>query len=810
MLLSAFQILLHRLTRQSEVVVGISAAGQALFDDASLVGHCVHFLPILSVLPNACLVKEHLAATRGQLLDAYDHQEFTYGTLLRKLPIPRDSSRLPLIEVQFNLEKLGTNLHFEGLQAEVQPNPKRFVNTDLFLNVVESSGDLLLHCDYNTDLIDQSTLERWLTSYAAILGGIAADANQQVEDLDILAESERRLVIDEWNRTAVDFGRFEPVYRMFEQHAAQTPNRVAAVCEGEEWTYRQLNEYSNRMARHLRRQGIREGALVGVCLERSLHMLGAVFGVLKAGAAYLPLDPSHPVSRLELVLADAQASLVLTQEHLASRLRTSARVVCLDTEQRLWARESGADLDSTIAPYSLAYVIYTSGSTGRPKGVAIDHGALHNLLRSMEREPGLSASDTLVAVTTLSFDIAALELFLPLIAGARLAIANREEVLDGFRLLKLLEQSQATVLQATPAGWRLLLEAGWKGQPRLKVLCGGEALPRDLADSLLAASDEVWNVYGPTETSIWSSATRLEKQPGPVPIGPPIANTQFYVLDERLHPVPVGVIGELFIGGAGLALGYWNRPELTAEKFLPNPFGEGRVYRTGDLARWLSDGHIELLGRTDFQVKVRGFRIELGEIESALAEHPAVRDAVVAAVEVGRGDRRLAAWVDLTPAQPPADLDAQLYSLLSRKLPEYMRPAVITVMPALPRTANGKIDRKSLPYPAFTGKTQKQTFTPAETPEQKKLAAIWADVLQLEQVSITDSIFELGADSLLIFRISVRAGREGLPIQPAQIFQHRTIANLSSVLSESRTSSLEPVPSSPAISAVSRKDFRRK
>jgi len=814
-LLSAFQILLHRLTRQSEVVVGISAAGQALLDDASLVGHCVHFLPMLSVLPTACPVKEHLATTRGQLLDAYDHQEFTYGTLLRKLPILRDSSRLPLIEVQFNLEKLGSNIHFEGLRTEMSSNPKGFVNTDLFLNVIETDDDLLLNCDYNTDLIDHSTLERWLASYATILRGIAADANKEaaansnVDELEILDADERRLVLDEWNRTAEDFGPFEPVYRAIERQAAHTPNRVAVICDGVEWTYQQLNEYSNRMARHLRRQGIREGSLVGVCLERSHQMLGAVLGVLKAGAAYLPLDPSHPVSRLELVLTDAQASLLLTQEHLAGRLHTSARVICLDTEQTRWARESGANLDTTNTMDSLAYVIYTSGSTGRPKGVAIEHGALNNLLRSMEREPGLNASDTLVSVTTLSFDIAALELFLPLMTGARLAIATREQVLDGYLLLNLLQQSQATVMQATPSGWRILFEAGWSGEPRLKVLCGGEALPRDLADSLLAAGDEVWNVYGPTETTIWSSATRLDKQAGPVPIGPPIANTQFYVLDELLQPVPVGVTGELYIGGAGLARGYWHRPELTAERFLPNPFGAGRIYRTGDQARWLRDGHIELLGRTDFQVKVRGFRIELSEIETILASHPAVRDAVAAAIEFAPGDKRLVAWVDSALAELPADLDAQLYSLLSEKLPEYMRPAVITALPALPRTANGKIDRKSLPVPALAGKTQKRAFTPAVTPQQKKLAAIWADVLKLEQVSITDSIFELGADSLLIFRISARASREGLPLEPTQIFQHRTIANLSNILGNARTADPELVTAGTAIPAVPRERFRR-
>ncbi|MFC5861901.1 non-ribosomal peptide synthetase/type I polyketide synthase [Acidicapsa dinghuensis] len=806
-LLSGFQLLLHKLTGQQEVVVGISAAGQSVFDNSSLVGHCVHFLPMLSELPKPYAAKDHISVTRKRLLDAYDHQEFTYGTLLRKLKIPRDASRLPLIEVQFNLEKLGSNVHFEGLRVEMNANPKAFVNTDLFLNIVESNDGLSLSCDYNADLLDQSTLERWMSSYATLLHEIAVDAGRDVEGLNILDAAERQLVVEEWNRTAVDFGRFEAVHRAFERQAAQTPFRVAVVCNGEEWTYQQLNEYSNRMARHLRRNGIQDGSLVAICVERSHSMLGAVLAVLKAGAAYLPLDPSHPTSRLEMVLADAQVALVLTQEHLAHSLHTSSRVVCVDSEQQLWARESGTDLDGADSPNALAYVIYTSGSTGRPKGVAIEHGALTNLLRSMEQKPGLQSQDVWVSVTTLSFDIAALEIFLPLMVGARVVIATRDQVIDGNQLLKLAEQSQATVLQATPSGWRMMLEAGWQGQPRLKVLCGGEALPHDLAEQLLERSDEVWNMYGPTETTIWSSATKLEKPVGQISVGPPIANTQFYVVDDRLQPVPMGVAGELCIGGDGLARGYWHRPELTEEKFVNSPFDKGRIYRTGDLARWHANGRIELLGRTDFQVKIRGFRIELGEIEAALASHPEVRDAVTLAVEVRPGDKRLAAWVDSASPEPPADLSDQLYALLGAKLPEYMRPAVITILQSLPRTANGKIDRKALPAPSFAANVQQRVYHAPETPEQEKLARIWADVLNLERVSITDSIFELGADSLLIFRISARAGREGLPIQPTQIFQHRTIANLAKVIGEAEAT--ENGPKSKAITAVARDRFRR-
>ena len=400
-LLSAFQMLLHRITNQPEVVVGISAAGQSLMEDVSLVGHCVHFLPMLSDLPANLTVKEHLAATRTKLLDAYDHQEFTYGTLLRKLRLPRDPSRMPLIEVQFNLERLGAAIQFDGLRTELESNGKQFVNTDLFLNIVETGGDLLIDCDYNTGLIDESTLDRWLHSYAEILNGIVAGSSTPVDRLAIVDAAEREKVVHKWNQTSVDFGPFEAVHRIIERRAAAAPEQVAIVCKGEPWSYQHLEDYSNRLARHLRRQGIREGSLVGVCLDRSAEMFGAVLAVLKTGAAYLPLDPSHPSERLELVLQDAGVALLLTQEHLAATLRAEARVVCLDGERSLWAKESTAPLDGETRPDSLAYVIYTSGSTGRPKGVAIEHGALSNLLLSMQREPGLTANDVLVSVTTL-------------------------------------------------------------------------------------------------------------------------------------------------------------------------------------------------------------------------------------------------------------------------------------------------------------------------------------------------------------------------------------------------------------------------
>jgi amino acid adenylation domain-containing protein len=774
-MLSSFQLLLHRLTRQDEVVVGISTAGQSLVDGASLVGHCVNFLPMLSELNGTETVQEHLRATRTSLLDAQDHQEFTYGSLLRKLAVERAAGRLPLIEVQFNLEKVGTNVRFEGLTAEIRTNPKQFVNTDLFLNVVETPTGLEFACDYNSGLFDKATLSRWMDHWSELLRHEVADPAVKVKELTLLSPSGRARVTEEWNQTAVDFGAFAAMPSAVLQHAAATPGRTAIECAGRQWSYAELAEYATILAHRLVHEGLRPGELVGICIERSLEMAGALLAVMMAGGAYVPLDPRHPRERLATIIDDAGMSLLLTGRDPS--IDTNAKFLNITGPQ---PRYSDA-LPQTIAADSLAYVIYTSGSTGKPKGVAIEHAALMNLLHSMQREPGLDRDDILVAVTTLAFDIAALELFLPMIAGAKLVIATDEQVTNGGLLLNLIQESKATLLQATPGAWRILLDAGWSVATRLKVLCGGEALPRDLAESLLARSASVWNVYGPTETTIWSSATRVFPGVGSPRIGPPIANTQFYILDELQTPLPIGVVGELCIGGAGLARGYWKQPELTAEKFLPNPFAPGRIYRTGDLGRWHADGTVELLGRVDFQVKIRGYRIELGEIEAALATHPQVREAIVLDQRDGN-TARLLAFVDVGEAAESRgpELVAELQAHLERTLPAYMVPQVILALHGLPRLPNTKVDRKVL-LQLGSGQhvaTAKKTFTAPTSEHEKQMASIWAEVLQLEEVSTTESIFELGADSLAIFRIAARAQREGVVLKATEIFEHRTILNL--------------------------------
>ena len=775
-LLAGFASLLHRLTAQDDLVVGIPTAGQSLLDDGTLVGHCVNFLPLRARLPEKQTAAELLQQIKQTLLDAYEHQSYTYGTLVRKLKLRRDPSRLPLIEVQFNLEKVGTGLDFPGLNVEVDSNPKAAVNFDLFLNIVESSDGLLMDCDYNSDLFDPETIARWLGHFETLLKGVAADASRPVDLLPLLNDAERRGLLVEWNATAADYPRTKCVHQLIAEQVARTPNAVAVAFESQSLTYAELDCRANQLARYLIGLGVEPGALVGISVDRSLEMMVGLVGIWKAGAAYLPLDPAYPQERLSFILNETSVSVLLSQAKLVAALPASdARVICLDRDWNVIAREAQSVPSIEMTSDAVAYTIYTSGSTGKPKGVEVTHRSVVNLLCSMRQQPSLGARDRLLAVTTLSFDIAGLELFLPLITGAQVILASRETAMDGRLLLKLLGSSGATVMQATPSTWRLLLEIGWKGAFGLKILCGGEALPRDLADELVPCG-EVWNMYGPTETTIWSATSRVEAGSGPVPLGPPIHNTQFYVLDRNAQPLPIGVPGELYIGGDGVARGYFKRPDLTAERFVANPFSEitgSRMYRTGDLVRYRPDRSLEFLGRLDNQVKVRGFRIELGEIESVMARHPAVRESVVVAREDSTGKRLVAYLV----TDESGNLSAEdLRSWIGRSLPEYMVPSLFVMLPSLPHTPNSKVDRKALPAPEAGNAGQRTSFVAPRTPHEEQLAAVCADVLSVERVSIHDSLFDLGADSIHLFQIIARAIRTGLTITPQQLLRLRTVA----------------------------------
>lgn len=567
-------------------------------------------------------------------------------------------------------------------------------------------------------------------------------------------EKETYNLLTTWNDTAEAFPA-DVFPQIFERQVHETPENIAvslAVPSPSHlsYSYLELNKRANQLAHYLQSLGVGPGVFVGVFLDRSLEMLVALLAVLKTGGAYVPLDPIYPAERIQYMLQDASIKIILTGYDLLDKLpHNSGKTICLDNEWQLVENQPKIDLDSPVLPENLAYLIYTSGSTGRPKGVQIPHSALSNFLNAMKQQPGLSADDSLFAVTTLSFDIAALELFLPLVVGARVIIAGQEVVGDANLLQQLLVQSEATVMQATPATWRLLVESGWQGDGRLKILCGGEALPRVLANELLTRGSAVWNLYGPTETTIWSSRCQVLDEVSAVPIGCPVSNTQLYILDTDLHPVHIGITGELFIGGDGLSWGYHGKPAMTAERFVPDPFSSEpgrRLYRTGDLVRYRRHGAVEFLGRTDYQVKIRGYRIELGEIEAVLATYPGLENSIVVARSEPSGEKRLVAYSVGSGGLRPNRSDIRRF--LEEKLPAYMIPAAFVFLDAFPLTPNNKIDRRALPAPGFARPDIETVYAPPSTELEQMLAVMWQRTLGLDKVGVHDNFFELGGDSL--------------------------------------------------------------
>jgi len=808
-LLAAFQALMGRLSDQNEVVVGVPTAGQSLLEGQTLVGHCVNFLPLRGEWSSETTVADHLGRTAKRVLDAYEHQDYTFGTLVRKLALPREPGRLPLAEIQFNLERLAERLQLPDLEIEVTPNGKAHVNFDLFLNVIESPQGLRMDCDYNTDLFDAATIEHWLDCYQALLEAIVADPAGPLCRTPCLPATDRRMLAA-LNDTVAEFPRDLCVHQLIEARAAATPAAIAAQYGDHSLTYEQLNRRANQLAQFLQRRltGAKTGRLVGVCVERSLEMLIALIAVHKAGCAYIPLDPRHPPARLRFILAEAEVAALISDGSESEPLAATG-VAYINV------RLDAPDIDRSPvdAPVlaaradDLAYVIYTSGSTGQPKGVEITHRAVVNLLTSMARKPGLAQHDVLYAVTTVSFDIAALELFLPLCVGARVVIAHAESMADGYQALKQMDAAGATVLQATPAGWRLLLEAGFRPRPGFKMLCGGEALPRDLAHRLLENSGELWNMYGPTETTIWSACARLSADTDVITVGGPIANTQFHVLDANDVPLPWGIPGQLHIGGEGVAVGYYKRVELTNEKFVRNPFSAGRLFRTGDRARLMADGSLQILGRIDHQIKLRGFRIELGEIEWTLVNKARVAAATIMLREDVPGAVRLVAYYVASPGSSPSPED--LRAALAEDLPDYMVPSVWVRLDSLPVSPNGKLDRAALPVPDVALSSPEE-FVAARTPTEVALTTIFAEVLRVQKVGVNADLLRMGADSIQLFQITARANRAGVKINARQLLQHRTAAAIAAAADTAALNAAEaPTATASAPVLPSLGDFQR-
>ncbi|MDB6121304.1 MAG: amino acid adenylation domain protein [Pedosphaera sp.] len=779
-LLAVFKTLVLRYTGQTDIVVGSPIANRTRAETEGIIGCFSNTLVLRTNLSGTPNFREVLKRVRETTMDALVHQDLPFEKLVEALQPVRDPSYSPLFQLMFMLQNAPVSVSETGSLGlapfEVVNGTTKF---DVTLAVVEGSTGISGVVEYSSDLFKDETIERFVGHWQTLLKSIVATPEEPITRLTPLTPIEYQQLIVDWNATEKNYPRELTLPELVEAQAARTPEVTAVEFEGKRITYGELNRRANQLARHLRSLGVAPEVRVGICVERSLEMVIGLLAIVKAGGAYVPLDPKYPRERLTLIVTDAQLKVLLTQKSLLSEWSESKsgspRLVCIDDVY--FAKEDESNLNLKFGSESPAYMLYTSGSTGKPKGVLITHRAMVNFLFSMAEEPGLTAQDVCLAVTTLSFDIAGMELWLPLMVGARVLLVSAEVAIDGRHLAE--QTSQATVMQATPGTWRLLIEAGWQGDPKLKLLCGGEAWPDELAAQLLSRCGSLWNMYGPTETTIYSAALQVRAGEPPL-IGPPIANTQLYILDNNLQPVPMGVAGELHIGGDGLARGYWQREELTHEKFINNPFKPGgRLYKTGDLVRYRSGRRIEFLGRMDQQVKVRGYRIEPGEIESLLNQHPGVREAVVVVREDMNGGKRLVAYV-VPKANGTCTVEI-LHQTLKEKLPEYMVPSAILLLPSLPLTPNGKIDRKAVPAPDSA--RAERAFVAPRDPLELQLTQLWEKIFGIEPIGIQDNFFELGGHSLLAVRLFAQVEKlTGKSLPLVTLFQSPTIEQLAVIL----------------------------
>lgn len=828
LLLAAYQTLLFRYTNQEDILVGTPMLGRNRAEYERVIGYLANPVVLRADLSGNPTFKEFLRQAGRTVIEALEHQDYPFPLLVERLQPRRDPSYSPIFQTEFIWDRprtrnaqamilagqdgMARQLAQENLVLEPFAYGQQGAPFDLTLTIFELEGGLSADFRYNVDLFDAATIERMEQHFQMLLAGIVANPEQRLRDLPLLTEAELHRILVDWNATESDYPGDVCLHQLIEAQVERTPEQTALIFEDQALSYRELNRRANRLAHALQAWGVEPDVLVGVCMERSIEMVVALLAILKAGGAYVPLDPGYPQERLAYMLQDAQAPVLLTQSAIAARLpRTEAKVVSLDSD---WGEErAGHDENpiSGVQPDNLIYMIYTSGSTGKPKGALNIHRGLCNRLHWMQQAYRLTPDDRVLQKTPFSFDVSAWEFFWPLMTGASLVVARPGGQQDTAYLAELIERQRITTLHFVPSMLQaFLLEPDLERRCKTlrHVVCSGEALSFELQERFFARLPAaLHNLYGPTEASI--DVTYWECQPGqPVTIGRPIANTRIYILDQAGHPVPVGVAGELYLGGVGLARGYHNRPDLTAERFVPDPFSKepgARLYRTGDLARYRADGAVEFLGRIDQQVKIRGFRIELGEIEAALVQHPAIAEAVVTAREDTPGNRRLVAYIVATQeqqAEGTAPSIETLRSFLQEKLPYYMVPAAFVFLEALPLLPNGKVDRKALPAPDMTRPDLEKAFVAPRTPVEETLAGVWREVLGLDKVGVHDNFFDLGGASIQSLEIISKAGEAGLQLSLEMLFEHQTIAELAAALgsgaSEPAQAEAKETPQSPS------------
>ncbi len=786
-LMSAFEVLVYKLTGQSDIVIGVPVADQAASDNFNLIGHCVNLLPLRSNPDGTLPFNAYLKQRKSERLNDYDHQRFTFGTLLKKINVPRNGSRIPLVPLSLNVDiGMDTNVLFKQIDYTIVYNERISESFEIFLNVTSSKDKYIFQWNYNTGLFKEETIKYWMDSFVDLLRQIG-------EKDDVLIDAYQ---LPDHGKKAVDTGvnckqlPDKTVVEMFEDVAEKYSENTALEFKGESISYQQLNYLADIYAAMLTDKGVRQGDIIGVLLDRSSELIISLLAILKCGATYLPLDPAFPAERIKFMLDDADTKYTIINQKYAENFRTNSVQVIIEDlviENYLPFSRSAAQARQE----DLAYILYTSGSTGKPKGVMITQKNLLNFLISMKEMFSTDHTTRLLSVTTVSFDISGLEIFLPLISGSTLILADAETVKDGGLLTDCLLNKRINLMQATPSTYKLMIEAGWNEQLPVTILCGGEALPKDLAGKLCDRSESVYNMYGPTETTIWSTVAKVNSTDDVVSIGDPILNTYIYLVkDHRL--VNRGEIGEICIGGAGVAVGYYNRPELTAEKFIDDPFSNsGKMYKTGDLGKYTSSGALICLGRIDQQAKIRGYRIELGEIEEQILNIQQIKDVAVVVKNAGEAEKLVAYIIkddfDTTPVNKQQIISWR--NILGDFLPAYMIPEEWIPIKEFPLTPNKKTDRKALiNYQSETIlNTELETYSNDDLIDVIK--KIWAEELQMHDIDEEDDFFALGGHSMIAVRGMTKINKEtGVKLPLSVLFENSTIKSLSKVINEKKSS----------------------
>lgn len=822
LMLAAFQAFIYRYSGQKDILVGCPTAGRNRKEFEPLVGFFVNPVVIRSQLDPESSFRAFLRDVRATVIESLAHQDFPFPLLVERLQVPRDPGRSPIFQVAFSWDRPRMDFADDGPSppetAQLSSNPSMALRRsgvnpaalglrpfslsqagaafDLSLMILHTRDSLTATLQYNSSLFDEDTIRRMAADFESLVRSTVVNPDEKIARLAILGhETQRRL--ENWNQTKAPYPRERTLHQLFEAQVREVPDAIAATHGNRSVTYRELNARANQLARDLIAQGVCPNHHVGVLMEPSLELLQALIAIHKAGASYVPLAPETPELLAAATLRETEAQVLLGHTSLASNTPDEVKVVACNNDTPglpAWTSILGYadhDLNRPIGGDQLAYTLFTSGSTGQRKGVQVAHTSVCNLLNAMRRRPGLTRQDRFLAVTTISFDISVLEIFLPLTTGAHVTLVDREVAADGFQLRAELVRSQATIMQATPSTWRMLVDCDWPGDKKLKALSGGEALPRGLADRLLERCGSVWNLYGPTETTIWSAAQRVEPGTGPVPIGGPIDNTRFYVVDRHHQLVPIGVPGELLIAGHGLARGYLKDPKLTAERFIPDPFDtrpDVRAFKTGDQVRYRSPGFLEWLGRSDRQIKIRGHRIEPGEIETHLDRHPGVRQSLVVSrnSDCTGSRQQLCAYI-LASGERPTPIELRRF--LGERLPLHCLPEVFVQLDRFPLNPAGKIDLATLPASAASRPKIGANYAVPKHGREADLAQLWSSVLGIAQVGRHDDFFDLGGNSITCVEIAVKAAVQGLELTPAMIIQYRTPARLAEAITAQITHS---------------------